>query len=313
MAGPDGSERAERHHLRERCRRQTGPSPPQAFADWNLNSSPATYDTSQDLTAKWHDDAAGSTAATSSTAGTASGTITYSFGTSVTAAQQTAFTDTLTLWSDEAGLAFTQAAAGTKADVVFKVTGSGATDNESTSASYDSVGSTAVSSFLTPDQQGGGQDTITFNNDGSYGKIGDFSTVGGYGVSALTHEVGHMIGLGHSGPYNDGGGVSPDTAQYNAFDSRQYSVMSYIDPGDKSAKYYKSIRRHRNKMDIDSGQHDLPGRARDSDDGRHPSPRSASTARRARPPSRAARSSASTATSPTARRRSSTSRRTSIR
>ncbi len=50
------------------------------------------------------------------------------------------------------------------------------------------------------------------------------------------HEVGHLIGLGHGGPYN--GDVDPATQQYGPLDSRLWSIMSYISPDDQTAKYY---------------------------------------------------------------------------
>ncbi len=44
-----------------------------------------------------------------------------------------------------------------------------------------------------------------------------------------------MIGLGHGGPYN--GSVNPATQQYSAYDSRLWTVMSYLVPGDPRARY----------------------------------------------------------------------------
>jgi Ca2+-binding RTX toxin-like protein len=54
----------------------------------------------------------------------------------------------------------------------------------------------------------------------------------------LVHEEGHMLGLGHGGPYN--GNVNAGTQQFSAFDSRLWTLMSYIDPFDTTAKYYAS-------------------------------------------------------------------------
>jgi len=53
------------------------------------------------------------------------------------------------------------------------------------------------------------------------------------------HEEGHVIGLGHDGPYN--GNVDPAHQQFSAYDSRLWSLMSYINPWDKSAKYYNTF------------------------------------------------------------------------
>ena len=71
---------------------------------------------------------------------------------------------------------------------------------------------------------------------------GDFSGAnalpGGYGWQAITHELGHSLGLSHTGDYNasddnDGDG-QPDPITYGndayfAQDSQQYSIMSYFD------------------------------------------------------------------------------------
>jgi serralysin len=204
-----------------------------AFADIT-SFSPITYTPTQDLASKWDNNAAGAQAAVSSAAGTGGGTVTYSFDSSVTSAEQTAFTSALTLWSDEVNIHFQLVAPSAATDITFSVTTSGGTFFSSSPYNLDTVGSPQISSL-------NAGNSISFQEDAnkSYGTIGSFSAQGGYGVAATVHEIGHAIGLGHSGPYNDGsGGGSPSQVQLDPYDSRQWSAMSYIDPSDTTATYY---------------------------------------------------------------------------
>ena len=59
---------------------------------------------------------------------------------------------------------------------------------------------------------------------------GSFSTAGGYVWETMVHEWGHVVGLGHAGGYD--AGLGDDTPQQGAYDSRIWSIMSYIDAGD---------------------------------------------------------------------------------
>jgi serralysin len=65
---------------------------------------------------------------------------------------------------------------------------------------------------------------------------GSFTTYGGYPVMTLLHEEGHAIGLGHAGPYN--GSVNAATQQFSAYDTRLWTIMSYVEPRTTTAKYY---------------------------------------------------------------------------
>ena len=210
---------------------------PDSFGSWRGNF-PATYSQTQGYAHKWSNDATGATTSAYSAAGTPGGTVTYAFGANVTGAQQTAFEDALTLWSDETNVTFVQAPAGTTSDVELNVTNGGGTYNIQAPQYYSVAGSSEVPSQITP-TQGGGQDTISFDESGGYGTLGSFTAAGGYGESAIVHEMGHMLGLGHTGPYNDGSSINPNRAQYDAYDSRQWSIMSYVEPS-AAAKYRAS-------------------------------------------------------------------------
>jgi serralysin len=58
--------------------------------------------------------------------------------------------------------------------------------------------------------------------------------LGDYGFTTVVHELGHAIGFGHPGPYNDDGSVTNYLAlQIFYTDTQQYTVMSYL-PGTRS-------------------------------------------------------------------------------
>lgn len=70
-----------------------------------------------------------------------------------------------------------------------------------------------------------------------YGPINlDSSVSNGYVWSTLIHEVGHIVGLGHGGPYNFS--VNTEQQQFGAYDSLQWAIMSYVNPDNPSTRYY---------------------------------------------------------------------------
>jgi len=77
--------------------------------------------------------------------------------------------------------------------------------------------------------------------------IGSITADNGYDVDAIRHEMGHVLGLGHTGPYN--GTANPATDQLGPYDNRQWSIMSYIYPDDPTAKYSGFQRGRGHKLD----------------------------------------------------------------
>jgi hypothetical protein len=196
------------------------------FWTWT-GGNPAGYGSST-FAAKW-----GNT--TLSTSGTAGGNVTYWFdaASNWSAAEQSALAAGLSIWSAEANITFSTAANAASANQIFY---RGAAGSKTAFQNFTSVTYSSVGSGVDGDAN---SSKIVIDTSQPFWHVGtSFDDAGGYGWQTVVHEIGHMVGLGHGGPYN--GQVDAATQQFSNYDSRLWSLMSYIDPTITTAKYYNS-------------------------------------------------------------------------
>jgi peptidase M10/serralysin-like protein len=196
-----------------------------SFWTWNYDN-PATYRSSLSYAAKWG----------SATPGTPGGTVTYWFdvASAWTATEMAALQSGLALWSALANINFALAASAATANFIFYEGSDGSAYESTNPLTYATVGSGSTGTIASTGTK------ISIDTDvAGFGPIGaSFGTYGGYPYQTLLHEIGHLIGLGHGGSYN--GNVNAATQQFSAYDTRLWTIMSYINPWVTTAKYYSS-------------------------------------------------------------------------
>jgi len=191
----------------------------QSFWTWN-DDQPATYSPTLSYEAKWGTPLAGT-----------GGAVTLAFDTASnwSATEQSAFLAAMHLWSAEANISFSIVSQSQGAQVVISRDTDHKAQGGITYLDTGDIGGTHLGTAL--------KGSISIDTSvGGFGPIGaGFGVSGGYPWSTIIHELGHIIGLGHSGAYDDG--TTTSSPMYTSYDNSAYSVMSYNDAPDVDSAF----------------------------------------------------------------------------
>ncbi len=208
----------------------------QSYATWRTKQPypavPAAYGTTADLF-KWGPPQIG-----------ASATITYWFDvpSNWQTDERNAFEGAMALWAAVANVVIEPANTQAAADfLIIRELGAKGADWNNMGFVMPAVGDTQLP-VLSPDPLNRIRiDTNPVEQEG-FGQVGtDLEIRKGFMQSTLVHELGHMLGLGHGGPYDHTKipgtetYVDPLTQQFGPYDMKLWTLMSYVEPGQAAA------------------------------------------------------------------------------